>query len=51
MRLPAEVGPPEQCSQAIDLCLEFWRGWMFLGTYKLPLAIIRRALAAQVRGV
>ena len=49
MRLPAEVTAVEGCCRAADLCLEFWRGWVFLGTYKLPLAKIRRALAGQVR--
>lgn len=48
MRLPSEVTSDEGCSGAIDLCLEFWRGWIFLGTYKLPLAKIRQALTGQV---
>ena len=50
MRLPAELDLV-QCRQATDLCLEFWRGWVYLGTYKLPLAKIRQAVAGQVREV
>ena len=49
IRLPAEVGSDEDCNGAVDLCLEFWRGVEFLGTYKLPLAKIRQALAGQVQ--
>ena len=48
MRLPKELASEEGCSRATDLCLEFWRGWVFLGTYKLPLAKIRQALAGEV---
>ena len=49
MWLPDAVGSDEGCGQADALCLEFWRGGVFLGTYKLSLAKIRQALAGQVR--
>ena len=49
MRLPDEVRSEEECGQATALCLEFWRGGVFLGTYTLLLAKIRQALAGQVR--
>ena len=49
MRLPAEVSSGAGCSRATHLCLEFWRGAVFLGTYKLRLAQIRKALAGQVQ--
>lgn len=49
MRLPAEVSSEEACYGATDLCMEFWRGWVFMGTYKLPLAKIKEVLTGQVR--
>ena len=49
MRLPIEIASEEGSRRATDLCLEFWRGWVFLGTYKLPLAKVRQALTGQVR--
>ena len=48
--LPGEVqsSNAESCG-ATHLCLEFWRGFAFLGVYKLPLARIRQAITGQVQ--
>ena len=51
MWLPAEIISGESFCGSTHLCLEFWRGGVFLGTYKLPLAKIQQALASQVRNV
>lgn len=51
MRLPAEINSEEWCAGATHLCLEFWRGVVFMGRYKLQLAKIRKVLAGQVQGL
>ena len=51
MRVPAEVASDQPMAAATGvcfLCLEFWRGVVYLGTYKLPLSKIKQALANQV---
>lgn len=48
IQLPIDAISRDSSCQ-VDLCLEMWRESAFLGTYKLPLANIRQALADQVR--
>ena len=47
MRIPAGVLETEGRCAAEYLCLDFWRGSVFLGTYKLPVAAINEAYASQ----
>ncbi|KAK9825431.1 hypothetical protein WJX81_005960 [Elliptochloris bilobata] len=47
VRIPASViGNEGRCS-ADYLCLDFWRGTVFMGTYKLPVATINQAFTFQ----